>query len=423
MTDRQIRSPCRSGPTAREQAPSRFASHQAYSRWRTRQIAYGRWQPWADAGPVRDHVRALRGHGASYRAIAQAAGVSAMTVHHLLNGSGSQTGQLPHRMGAAQASRLLAVRIPVAAGSRRDACGARRRLQGLVALGHCPAALARRAGIADPPMRRLLTGQTRRISPALHATVEVLYDQMWNHLPPERTRREQAVADAARHRAQAAGWPPPMALDDDRIDDPAYRPRTAWRRAAGLPPAAQPPRPRLCTALPSGPGYPQELPAAVTHRQAVARLSAASADGKGQKMNSIEVARTRAEQAAGLAAVLDASYAAFLMLVPVIERQQDPASAWFVPFVMAGSSAAGGRFALLDAPSLPAASRASSALAPAQLPADETAAAVISLTQVVAIRLDSAALAARDAADRNACARAARHARQLCAGLGGAPPP
>lgn len=139
-------------------------------------------------------------------------------------------------------------------------------------------------------------------------------------------------------------------------------------------------------------------------------------------MNCIERARTRVEQAAGLAAVLDASYSAFLLLLPVIEGQQDPGSRWFVPFVVAGSSAAGGRFALLDAPSLPASARASGVPMPGQLPADQAASAVIGLTRALALRLDSAALAAGQAADRAACARAARHARELCASLGGAAP-
>lgn len=257
MTGQHVPAPHRSGSPARDHARPGLASHQAYSRWRARQIAYGRWQPWADAAPVRDHVRELRRHGASYQAIARAAGVSPMTVHHLLNGRSAAAGRLPHRMRSGQASQLLAVTLPGVPGCRREACGARRRLQGLVALGHCPAGLARQAGITPPRMRRLLAGQTRRVTPALHAAIAGLYDQMWNQLPPEQTRREQVIAGAARNRARAAGWPPPMALDDDRIDDPAYRPRTGWRRAAGLPPAAQPPAPRLCTAGSGEPGFPQ----------------------------------------------------------------------------------------------------------------------------------------------------------------------
>lgn len=140
-------------------------------------------------------------------------------------------------------------------------------------------------------------------------------------------------------------------------------------------------------------------------------------------MSPIEHARTRVEQAAGLTALLEASYAAFLLLLPVIEHQQDPASRWFRPFVMAGSSAACGRFALLDAPSTPASVLSCDIAIRRHLPADATAAAVIALSQVLAVRLDTAAIAAGQAGDRDACGRAARHARQLCARLGGTPPP
>src|SRR5215472_17265835 len=65
---------------------ARRDAHRDYIRRRTRQIAYGRWEPWADAEPVRQHVRKLCHGGATYRAIARAAGVSPMTVHHLVNG-------------------------------------------------------------------------------------------------------------------------------------------------------------------------------------------------------------------------------------------------------------------------------------------------------------------------------------------------
>ena len=140
-------------------------------------------------------------------------------------------------------------------------------------------------------------------------------------------------------------------------------------------------------------------------------------------MNCIDRARMRVEQAVGLAPLLDASYAAFLMLLPVIEGQQDPASPWFAPFVMAMSSAASGRFAVLDAPSLPAVADARGVPIPRHLRAGQTAAALIALSQVLATRLEAAAIAAEQAADRDACARAARHARALFTSLGGASPP
>ncbi len=210
-------------------------AHLVYSRRRARQIAYGRWEPWADAAPVRDHVRVLREGGASYRAIAGAAGVSTMMVHRLMNGCPAQRQPLPRRIGSAHARRLLAVAPGSAGLGRREACGSRRRLRALIAIGHSPAHLARQADITPARTRRLLTGQTRSVSPELHATVSALYERMWNQLPAEHSSRGAALAKAARRRAETAGWLPPMALDDDRIDDPAYRPRTAWRKAVGLP--------------------------------------------------------------------------------------------------------------------------------------------------------------------------------------------
>ena len=77
----------------------------------------------------------------------------------------------------------------------------------------------------------MLRGETRTVSRAMSGRVRELYDLTWDGLPPERTRSEQAFARAARHRAEAECWPPPMGLDDDMIDDPDYRTRIAWRRA------------------------------------------------------------------------------------------------------------------------------------------------------------------------------------------------
>ncbi len=218
--------------------PTVMVAHRDYSRRRARQIAYGRWEPWADAGPVRDHVQAMRLGGASYEAIGEAAGVSPMTVHYLVNGCRSRGRPMPTRISSVQAQRLLAVPPTMIAGKCRDACGSRRRLRALVALGHSTAALANDLGISTPRVRRLLSGQTQSVSSSVYDKVCELYRQLWNQLPPERTARERATAKAARDRARAANWLPPMALDDDRIDDPAYRTRTLWRRAAG--PSAPP---------------------------------------------------------------------------------------------------------------------------------------------------------------------------------------
>lgn len=140
---------------------------------------------------------------------------------------------MPNRISSALAKRLLAVSPADIGVQGRDACGSRLRLCALVAVGHCATSLASELDLSVPRVRRLLEGQTHRVSLSVHTKVCELYRRMWDQLPPERTGRERSRANAARNRARAANWLPPMALDDDRIDDPAYRTRTTWRQAAG----------------------------------------------------------------------------------------------------------------------------------------------------------------------------------------------
>ena len=216
-------------------ARSRSAAHRHYAQRRNREIAYGRWQPWVSAVPVRDHVRLLRASGLSYQAIARAAGVSPMTVRRLLHGQPSRQQDIPPRIRTAQAKRLLAINDGTLrqAAVRRNAAGTRRRLQALIAMGHPAVSLARRLDMAPRTVSDIVSGMTATVSPGTHVAVRRLYEQMWDQCPPERTPSERRAAAAARRRAAQSGWPTPMGLDDDLIDDPAYRPRAQWRPAAG----------------------------------------------------------------------------------------------------------------------------------------------------------------------------------------------
>jgi hypothetical protein len=139
-------------------------------------------------------------------------------------------------------------------------------------------------------------------------------------------------------------------------------------------------------------------------------------------MDCLEILRLRVQDVADLPSLLDAAYDAFTTLIPVIEDQQDPASPWFVPFVMAAASAASGRFAVIEAPSFPGIALTRPVPRPGPRPADQAAVQVIALAQALASQLDEASLLARAAADRQACARATRHAQDLCTRLGGEPP-
>ena len=212
--------------------------HRDYVRSRARQIAYGRWQPWAEtADPVREHVRRLRRAGASYRVVAQVAGVSPMTVCRLC-GDDPPRGRVT-RVHAVHTRRLLAV-TPGAlrqAGARRDATGARRRLRALTAMGHPAVSLARRLDVPPSTVQAVIGGRAVTVTAAMHVAVCELYEQIWDLRPFERTPAERRAAAAARTRAARHGWPPPMGLDDDRIDDPGYQPRTRWHplTGAGIP--------------------------------------------------------------------------------------------------------------------------------------------------------------------------------------------
>jgi hypothetical protein len=231
----------RGGGVCRAGAPNVRCSHREYVRWRARQIAYGRWDPWGDAAAVRRHVACLRLAEASYEAIASVAGVSPMTVRrfHCVNpraGERRESGPRPSaRVSAVTAQRLLAVTPAMVeqVAARRDATGARRRLQALIALGHPAASLAHRLRIAPRRVSSVVHGTTVTVTSFMHAAVCDLYDQLWDVHPPGRTLAERDAAAAARALAASRGWPTPMGIDDDRIDDPAYRPRAQWRPAAG----------------------------------------------------------------------------------------------------------------------------------------------------------------------------------------------
>src|SRR5436305_6578807 len=59
------------------------AANTAASRTATRERIYGRWHPYVDAGPVREHIAALRTAGIGVERIGQLAGLSVSHVRQL----------------------------------------------------------------------------------------------------------------------------------------------------------------------------------------------------------------------------------------------------------------------------------------------------------------------------------------------------
>jgi hypothetical protein len=139
-------------------------------------------------------------------------------------------------------------------------------------------------------------------------------------------------------------------------------------------------------------------------------------------MSSIPAVRDRLERADSLPAVLDAAHDAFASMLSAIRALEDPATALFIPLVMAAAFAAAGRNALAFAPALP--SRPLPAAPARDEPADAASvqaliASLAALSELLAARLTDAARGAPGHGDQAACRDAARSAREIHALLTG----
>jgi hypothetical protein len=193
------------------------AANTAASRAAGRERTYGRWQPYIDAGPVREHIAALRAAGIGVERIAHLAGLSASHIRELAEQRRDSTAA--RRVRPSTAMRILAIAIDDvhrAQHSRVDATGTRRRLQALVAIGWPTELLAAQLGRRPNSLCRSMTGES--VTARTAHDVATLFEQLWNNRPPRTTSEQRAAADAARSHAAARGWLPPLAWDDIESD-------------------------------------------------------------------------------------------------------------------------------------------------------------------------------------------------------------
>lgn len=117
-------------------------AHTEYERLRRRLKAYGRWQPYVDAVPVREHLRKIMKpkpgdlEGVGRRTIARQTGVPANTIRDVLNGR--QT-----RLAKGNADRLLAYTGSPVGAARVSSAKARAQVAEMVDAGFTPTELAR----------------------------------------------------------------------------------------------------------------------------------------------------------------------------------------------------------------------------------------------------------------------------------------
>lgn len=194
-----------------------------YAGARARQVAYGRWAPYVDAEPAREHLQKLSQAGIGWRTAARRAGLDKNTVRHLLYGQPARGVSPTRRIRPKTERAILAVqprRIP--AGAHVEALGTRRRLQALVAAGWSQAKLARHLDLTDSQLSRTL--HTATVLESTRAAVALLYDQIAFTDPPRDTHRDRIAYSRARRHAATQGWAPPPAWFLGGIDDPDAAP-------------------------------------------------------------------------------------------------------------------------------------------------------------------------------------------------------
>ena len=168
-----------------------------------------------DAAPIAQHVARLLAAGMTQQNIADAAGVARGTVRNLREGR-------VQRVSHVTAGRLLGV-APRSAGGHATvpAEGTARRLQSLAYMGWDCEALAPMIGLSAGFLRHLRAGTRRTVHAATRDRVHAVWDRL-SLVPHVGPGANRARMFAARH-----SWAPPLAWDDETIDDPDAQPQPA----------------------------------------------------------------------------------------------------------------------------------------------------------------------------------------------------
>lgn len=173
----------------------------------------GTWQPFTDAEPVRKHVRKLMAAGIGRRRVAELGQVSGACITKLLYG---QRGNGPTKqMRPATAQRLLS--IPIAESSKApsalvNSVGVHRRIQALAAMGWSLTLQAEHIGWAVNNLALML--KRPLVASSTAELVKEMYDRLSMTHAPASYGRSRVLS-----LAKAKGWFPPLAWDEEAIDD------------------------------------------------------------------------------------------------------------------------------------------------------------------------------------------------------------
>jgi transcriptional regulator with XRE-family HTH domain len=188
-------------------------AHNQAARDRRRQQAYGRYtRNKRPATKTLNHINKLREQGITLGQIHKQTGIAMVTLGEITLGkrptiqATTETRILNYNPTPDQASPHASI----------NPTGTARRLQALQYNGWSQGQLATRLGIQVAHVWKLShqkTGATTRIA----QRVETLYNQLWDKHPVP-----GMSATIARNTARRHGWLPPLAWDEDNIDNPNH---------------------------------------------------------------------------------------------------------------------------------------------------------------------------------------------------------
>ena len=183
-----------------------------WARRRRRLEAYGRWTtPFVDPTPAREHIHDLRTrYGLSADGVGHLAGLTPGIVEQITNPGHHQYRTTIRRETAAA---ILAARFDLAAlpeATQVAAQGTQRRIRALARVGWSQRHLADRLGVTNSAVNSYLSPRRKRVATPVARAIAALYDELAMQPGPD--------AKAARW-AELRNWPPPLAWDDDSIDD------------------------------------------------------------------------------------------------------------------------------------------------------------------------------------------------------------
>lgn len=189
--------------------------------------AYGRSEHnMVDAEPARQHIKELNEKGWGVKRIARSVGVGESTVWRIAYGEPGKT-LPPQRILESTNQKIMSFdpeerdRWEGTVNERIDSTGTKRRIQALMSCGYSMTLIAKTMGGNKNVIVEILKSERVRLSTA--EAFKAVYDKLWDVEPPRETSFEKKAYTMSKKMAQANGWLPPMAWDDDLMDDPEYQ--------------------------------------------------------------------------------------------------------------------------------------------------------------------------------------------------------